>query len=279
MPSEIDLVEKIITSPEALKMKNMVTGGFYDRSAIGLWLFEVIGREYDEMADWAHNLRYEAFPRTCTWSIGIWEFICDLEPLIDLPEDPEVALQMRRQRLMAKKWKWPPVNPARTEAILAGITNYDVHITENVDLNTFRVDIDGEGGEANIFDMRNVVSTLRSIKQSHLSFEMRKTLITEFEFVMRAAGVAWNGIRTTKLPSYRPSDRHEANIHVIVFRSSIRQTTLGPMHMEHKAVVFNDAIGYQDAMLKLPGGEITDMILQTTDDHPQLPGGFAFKRE
>ena len=275
-----DLVEKIITSLEALKMKKMVTDGFYDRSVIGLWLFEVIGREYDEMAGWALNLRYEAFPQTCTWSIGIWEFICDLEPIQNLPDDPELALQMRRQRLLVKRWTRPSVNPARTEAELAALLpGYEVHVIENVNLNTFLVDIIGTGGQNNIFDFRNVVYTLRSIKQSHLSFELHKTLTTEFETKIRVAGVAWNGIRTTKLPQYKPNDKHEAQIHVLVFRSSIRQTTLGPMHNEHQALVYNGTIGYQGAVLKLPGGEVVDAVLQTMVEHPVLPGGFVLKRE
>ena len=61
----------IIHSPEAETFLRMVTKGFYDRSYIGLWLFEVMGREWDEMRSWSENLKSEIFVQTCTWSIGI----------------------------------------------------------------------------------------------------------------------------------------------------------------------------------------------------------------
>jgi len=251
----------------------MVTDGFYDASVIGLWLFEVIGREWDEMADLAQNLRYEAFPQTCTWSIEIWEFVCDLEPMQNLPDDPELALHMRRQRLLVKRWTRPAVNPARTEAELAALLpGYEVHVTENVALNTFLVDIMGEGGQNSIFDFQNVVYTLRSIKQSHLSFELHDTLTTEFDTTIRVGAIAWPGIMITKLPQYIPADCHEANIHVIAFRASIMQTVLSPLHTEHNAVIYSDGIGYENAKLQLAGGQVVDMILQMpTADHPQLP--------
>ena len=270
------LVEQIITSPQALRMRNMVTKGFYDRSFVGLWLYQVIGSEYDDMEEWAKLLRYEAYPQTCTWSIGIWEFISGLEPMENLPEDPEQALQMRRQRLLVKRWTRPSVNPARTEAAVSSLlpSGYDVRVTENVAPHTFRVDIDGVGGSKNIYDFRNIVNLLRSIKQSHLSFQMRNVLTTEFEYIIRAAGVTFPGsIMITKLTQYIPADKHEQEIHTVAFRSSIMQTTMGPIHYEHKAVISLDGVTYEDAKLQLPGGEIVDMVIQMLNE--DMNGGIT----
>ena len=42
----------ITRSPEAQMFLRSVTDGFYNRSYLALWLYEVIGREWDEMAGW-----------------------------------------------------------------------------------------------------------------------------------------------------------------------------------------------------------------------------------
>ena len=69
----------IIHSPEAETFLRMVTKGFYDNSYIGLWMYEVIGREWDEMRAWAEGLKTEINPQTCTWSVAIWEWVYGIE--------------------------------------------------------------------------------------------------------------------------------------------------------------------------------------------------------
>jgi hypothetical protein len=51
-----NLVSEILKSPSAQRFRQMVTAGFYDRSRLGLWLYEVIGREYDDMERWIAEL-------------------------------------------------------------------------------------------------------------------------------------------------------------------------------------------------------------------------------
>lgn len=171
----------IIKSPEAARMLQMVTQGFYDRSYIGLWLFEVIGREYDGMAEWARTLRLEAFPQTCTWSIDIWDFVYGYEP------DNTLPLSFRRQRILSKKLQRPPINPAHIEAVLSALTGCPVHITENVAPYTFKVEIDESGGQ--IVDYKAVDRTLREIKPSHLSVRQEVVIVVTFNTEDYSAGV------------------------------------------------------------------------------------------
>ena len=152
----------IIKSPSAERMRQMATEGFYDRSRVALWMFEVIGREWDEMGDWAWDLRNEIFPQTCTWSLPIWEWVYGFEP------DDTLSLEFRRQRILSKRLERPPINPARIEAALAALTGGTVNITDFVKPYTFRVDV-GETGET-IYDYREALKTLRKMKPSHLSF-------------------------------------------------------------------------------------------------------------
>ena len=268
------IAQDIIKSPEAERMREMVTKGFYDRSRIGLWLFEVIGREYDSMAELSAELRYEAFPQTCTWSIGIWEFICDLQKPADLPDDEGQALQIRRARLMAKHWDRPPVNPARTEAILSSITGCQVNITENVALNTFRVDVVGDSDMAKtgFIDFKDAVAVLRAIKQSHLSFEMTTLLTAEFSKVIRIGGVVWGGIMETRLPQWSPHVDNEQAIHFRAITSSIAQTELKPYAFTKPAIVKNDEIGMQGAKLRLKSGDVVDMAINLNTNASKYKG-------
>ena len=107
-----DLRREIIKSPEAERFLQMITKDFYNNSRTGLWMFESIGREYDDMAKWSRELKYETRPQTCTWSISIWEFIYDIE------SDENLPLEYRRQQILAKRLSRPPINPARIEFVL-----------------------------------------------------------------------------------------------------------------------------------------------------------------
>jgi len=158
-----DLVGKIITSDLARRMLGMVTEEVYDHSRTVLWLFEVIGQEYDEMAAWSQDLRFEAFVQTCSWSISIWEQIYGIVP------DDTLDLEFRRQRVMAKRLQWPPINPARIEAILSALTGATVEITEFVAPYTFKVTV--SGATLTSADFRRMMRLLRQIKPSHLTTE------------------------------------------------------------------------------------------------------------
>ncbi len=149
-------------------MRQMVTRGFYDRSRIGLWLFEVIGREYDGMADWARNLRLEAFVQTCTWSIHIWEWVYGIEP------DDALPLEVRRGRILIKKLERPPINPARIEEILSTLTGVPVAVVENIAPYTFKVELDESASLAVNFS--EMFALLRKIKPSHMAFRVHSRI-------------------------------------------------------------------------------------------------------
>jgi hypothetical protein len=165
----------------------MVTEGFYDRSRLALWLFEAIGREWDDMAAWARTLRNECLPQTCTWSIAIWEFVHGYEP------DDALTLDYRRRRLLARRLSRPPVTPARMEAVLSAITGCPVHITENYAPYTFRVEVDESNGAA--YDYKAAFKTLREIKPSHLSYRYEVLIVVEFEAEEYSAGATAECVR------------------------------------------------------------------------------------
>ena len=170
----------IIQSPEAERMRRMVTEGFYDRSRIGLWMFEIIGREYDDMAEWARALRNECFPQTCTWSIAIWEFVYGIEP------DDSLSLEYRRSRILTRKLQQPPINPARIEAALSALSGCPVSIIDPIAPYTFRVVVDESNAVA---DHGIWQRFLREIKPSHLSFRTETRIKREYTVTDYSGGV------------------------------------------------------------------------------------------
>ena len=142
-------------------MLGMVTKDFYSEAYIALWMFEVIGHEYDEMAAWALRLRDEAFPQTCTWSIAIWEWV------YGFPVDEELSLPYRRNRILAHIIGEAPLNPEVIRRGVAALTEAEVEIIENVAPYTFKVVVTPSGASVNYSEIWRY---LRRIKPAHLSF-------------------------------------------------------------------------------------------------------------
>lgn len=163
-----DLVRQIIKSPEAKTFLKMVTRGFYNESALALWIFEVIGREWDEMRAWSEGLKDEIHPQTCTWSIAIWEWVYGIEP------DESLTLEERRKRIMARICSVRPINPEairRSIAELIGIDKEDVSVNDFVAPYTFEVIIHIQGGPV---QDKIVLRHIRTIKPSHLALKINE---------------------------------------------------------------------------------------------------------
>ena len=172
----------IIQSPTAERMLKAVTKDFYGNSSTALWMFEVIGHEYDEMGNWARNLRYETRPQTCTWSIGIWEFIYEIEP------DDTIPLEVRRQRILSKRLSRPPINPDRIAATLSALSGCPVKIIDPITPYTFKVIIDES--KVTVSDHSAVLKLLRTIKPSHLSFRYEVIIQREYAITDYYLGAA-----------------------------------------------------------------------------------------
>ena len=61
-------LEKFPSSESAKRMLRSVdSGGFYDNSYVGKWIFQIMGLEMDEAKQIIEELPYQAFPETATW--------------------------------------------------------------------------------------------------------------------------------------------------------------------------------------------------------------------
>lgn len=152
-------LENFPTSPAAKRMMKTVSP-IYDRSYVAKWIFQVMGMEMDEAWKFFEELRLQAFPETATWGIVYWE------QRYHIPPDDSLTIEERRQRVIIKRGKRRPMNPARIEQFTRDITGREAIVTErNGEYVFFIAILPGESA----VDYHELIKTIRSAKPSHLT--------------------------------------------------------------------------------------------------------------
>lgn len=178
-------LETFPTSESALKMLSYVTQGFYDKSYVGKWLYQVMGQEYDEALKLAEELKYQMFPETATWGLMYHEMKWQL------PIQKNLSYEERRRRIYQKRDCRSPMTPYRMEQYLETITGLKVHIADINDL--------GEYGfipsHSNLFiayfleqetiDTKQVKQILDKIKQSHTAYIINQRIFLEVKNILQ----------------------------------------------------------------------------------------------
>lgn len=167
----IDL-EHFPTSASAGRMLDSVTKGFYDKSYVGKWLFQVMGQEYDGAAAIVEELPDQFFPETATWGLRYHELKWGL------PVQEGLSYDERRRLIFQKRDLKPPMSPCRMEEYLSGATGFEVLIADcndpggfdfgKIHPNTFYVGFQGEG----TLDAGSAKTILNRLKQSHTTYLM-----------------------------------------------------------------------------------------------------------
>lgn len=213
----VDL-EKFPTSPTAKRMIKTVSP-VYDRAYVGKWIFQVMGLEMDEAWKFLEELRLQAFPETATWGIVYWE------QRYHIPPDDSLTIEERRQRVIVKRGKRSPMNPARVELIIGDMIGMDVKIIENVAPYTFRVAIEDVGGAG--IDTSAVYAVIRQIKPSHQGFELEINAKAREKQLSVQTGLM--NVAVTELPEWAMDYNYNAGIGPFGTIISIGQTTLPPI--------------------------------------------------
>lgn len=179
-------IENFPTSESAKRMMSYITGnGFYDKSWVGKWIFQVMGQEMDEVRRIiVDELPYQAFPETATWGL------CYLEEKYGLPIRENLSYEERRNLIMAKRDLRAPMTPYRMELILGSLTGREITVDDmdqNLAPNTFTVTI--HPGEA-VVDFKQAYDTLNQIKQSHTTYVLGMEAEQQQELYIGAALLA-----------------------------------------------------------------------------------------
>ena len=169
-------LENFPVSKAANRMLSYVTRGWYDKSYVGKWTFEVMGREIDQIKAIIDALPEEMHYQTATWALKYHEIKYGLPVLEDLPYEQRRAL-IRQKKLENQA----PMSPWRMEEILkayTGANNCEIHDCNDegwedyfTHPNIFIVQVDSDAA----VDVSALKKRLDSVKQSHTVYELEFT--------------------------------------------------------------------------------------------------------
>lgn len=176
--SETFNLEEFPKSESALRMLSYVSDGFYDRSYVGKWLYQVMGAEYDTAREIMESLPAQMFPETATWGLMYHEMKWGL-PIRD-----NLSYEERRRLIYQKRDYRSPITPYRMELYLRNATGFEVHIADASDPgeygfvpphpNVFKAFFLGEG----TLDTKRVHEILDRLKQSHTTYKINDRIET-----------------------------------------------------------------------------------------------------
>jgi len=134
----------------------------YDKAYTARWLFEIMGIELEEARTYIEELRYQASPETSTWGLFYWE------QRYHIPTDENLPLETRRQKVMSKRWKYAPMNPARLEQYITQASGRTAEVKEHNDEYRIEIIINGAG----LFEYQKTMELIRRAKPSHIATEI-----------------------------------------------------------------------------------------------------------
>lgn len=168
-------IENFPTSEAAKRMMGYITGnGFYDRSYVGKWIFQVMGIEMDEARRIIEDeLPYQAFPETATWGLRYHE------EKFGLPIRENLSPEERRKLILDRRDTKAPITPWRLEKMVNSVLGCDVKVVDIHEPdnkithpNTFVVYLEGEGA----FSLQKGIDKINDAKQPHTSYELHVRL-------------------------------------------------------------------------------------------------------
>ena len=172
-------LENFPTSESAKRMLSYVSTGFYDKSYVGKWLFQVMGLEYDDARKLVEELALQMFPETATWGLKYHEIKWNL------PVRENLDYESRRKLIYLKRDSKSPRTPYKMEQILQDITGFDVHVCDVHDSgiisykaahpNIFKAVFEGDG----TLNYKLVKKTIDEMKQSHTTYSIADLIRTK----------------------------------------------------------------------------------------------------
>lgn len=170
-------LENFPTSESAKRQLSYVTEGFYEKSYVGKWLYQVMGLEYDDARVIFEELKRQFFPETATWGLMYHEI------KYQLPVREELSYEERRRLIYQKRDYRLPITPYHLERYLSNALGFEVHIADCHDPgefgykythpNRFEAVFIGDG----TLDTKKVRGLLDKLKQSHTVYTINERIL------------------------------------------------------------------------------------------------------
>lgn len=157
-----DLMLKILKSPEAKAIVQRLSP-VYGEAYTALWIFEILGREWDDLGRYSDEMLLQVVPQTATWLIPYWE------DTYGVGRNANLSIEERRQSVLNVLRTRGPLNPYRLEHILSSITGRPCTIKERTGKNKFTICVDSNRAPANV---GMVYATVGSMKPAHLHYQV-----------------------------------------------------------------------------------------------------------
>lgn len=169
-------MQQVLQSEKAQEMINFITPKF-GKSYIGLWLFQVMGIEIDELQLFINEIKKQIVYQTATWGLYYLQQeyqidtnaeLLEIIPGVneeELPENIKNIITNARAAISVKIKERYPSNPKNVENIIAEIAGRNVSITENTAKNTFDVLL---ASGNNAYSIKNIMIKINQIKPAHL---------------------------------------------------------------------------------------------------------------
>lgn len=159
-----ETMEEILTSPEAKKIISFLSP-LYGEARTALWLFQSIGVQLDDIRKWGDEYKLQTSPLSATWSLDYWE------QEYNIPFDPLMSMQQRRDRITSRIRDRAPMNPTVLAQIASSAAaNSTVEIEELISKNKFRVWITTMPGRN---DEAKIRAEIDRAKPAHLIYDIQ----------------------------------------------------------------------------------------------------------
>ena len=145
-----------------------MTRGWYDKSYVGKWIFEVMGLELDTAIKRIEEAQSQAFPETAAWGMYFHELTygIPIDRTKDI-DDRRKAVVNRRDRTARSS-----ITPYRLENIIQTVFGLSASVSEQVEQYIFNIDLTIKADYA-IHSVDALLEYIRKIKPSHLAMKAR----------------------------------------------------------------------------------------------------------
>ena len=157
----------------AQRLLTYVTRGWYDKSYVAKWIFEIIGEELDTAIKSTAEIQNQVFPQTATWGLYLHEI------MYGIPINQKEPIEDRRRQITKYRDSTikSPLNPYRIENIISSVYGLRSLVVEYCDKYIIVINLLIDLSYLmNIEYIYQVIGYVKKIKPSHLSLSIRAAI-------------------------------------------------------------------------------------------------------